>query len=61
MDFDVEEYSVRTQIGGQIDSLKNNEKIFFDYQLEPPEVSSILKFKGTLRISWAFDVKYISK
>lgn len=32
--------------------------LFFDYQLEPPEVSSTLKYKGKLRISWSFDVKY---
>lgn len=57
LDFDIE-YSTGIEVGGQIDSLKDNEKIFFDYQLEPPEVSSILRFKGTLRISWAFDIKY---
>lgn len=50
MDFEKYIESLKTRIG--------DEKLFFDYQLEPPEVSSILRFQGTLRISWAFDMKY---
>lgn len=86
LDFDIE-YSTGIEVGGQIDSIKQNQyyqyplfemyayatrfshlktdeeiKKYFCSAFIPfirtlPKVESTLKFKGTLRISWAFDIK----